>query len=186
MENDQSFWCAVQVGPNHERLAAAHLAAKQHVHLLPLYHTKRRWSDRTKELTLPLFPGYLFCRYTEGRRADILSTCGVIRILGYGGKPARVDDGEVEAIRAATQSGLTCSSTPYLTTGDMARIERGALKGLTGIVVAAKHGKPQLILSVTLLQRSVAVAVDADCLSPVRMEVGIARYASYPGVLSHT
>jgi len=121
-----------------------------------------------KELDVPLFPGYLFCRYEERARCKILSTAGVLRILGYGDRPVPVNDDEMAAIERVTQSGYECHPMEYLGTGCRVRVNSGALKGLEGRVIAVKAKKQRFVVSLTLLQRSVAVEVEveADCLSP--------------------
>jgi len=162
-----SYWIAVQVRPNHERTTAEHFALWNHEHFLPTYRVRRKWCDRMKELELPLFPGYVFCRYEAGVRWRILSTAGVVRILGYGGCPAEVNEEEITAIARITQSGYDCEPLAYIQTGDRVRIDAGPLKGLTGVVVKAKPGRQRFITSVTLLQRSVSVEVDGDSLSPI-------------------
>ena len=91
----------------------------------------------------------------------------MVRILGYGGCPAEVNEEEITAIARITQSGYDCEPLAYIQTGDRVRIDAGPLKGLTGVVVKAKPGRQRFITSVTLLQRSVSVEVDGDSLSPI-------------------
>ena len=113
---------------------------------------------------MPLFPGYLFCRMNPHNRLPVLQTPGVIQIVGVGKSPIPVEEEEIAAIQRAEKSGLSVMPWPYLKVGHVARIEDGPLSGLTGIVVKIKSGL-KLVLSVTLLQRSVAVEVDRHWLS---------------------
>jgi transcription antitermination factor NusG len=127
---------------------------------LPLYRSRTRWSDRVREIETPLFPGYLFCRFDPQKRLPILKTPGVIQVLGYSHQPIPVQETEIETIQALVASGIPSQPWPYLEVGDRVRIESGPLRGREGVLVEFK-GKYRLILSVALLQRSVAVEIDA-------------------------
>jgi transcription antitermination factor NusG len=126
---------------------------------LPVSKSRRKWSDRIKEIEAPLFPGYLFCRMNPNDRLPVLITPGVVQIVGSGKTPIPVDEHEIAAIQRVGSSGLTTISWPYLQVGQMARIEEGPLQGMSGIVVRIKSGL-KLVLSVQLLQRSIAVEID--------------------------
>lgn len=151
----------------HESGVADHLQNKGYEWFLPLYKARRRWSDRIKEVDAPLFPGYLFCRFNPHNRLPILKTPGVTQIVGYNHVPVPVDEQEIEAIRRLVVSGLPNAPCAYLEIGSKVRIEVGALRGLEGILTEVK-GKRRLILSITLLQRSVAVEIDTDAVSVVQ------------------
>ena len=152
-------WFALQTRCRYESFVAKQLAHKGYEILLPLYECRRRWSDRIKELELPLFPGYVFCRFNPLVRLPILMTPGVIQVVGIGRSPVPVDDAEIAAIQTAVQSGLPRQPWPFLQIGQRVRVECGPLCGLEGILVDFK-GRHRLVLSMTLLQRSVAVEVD--------------------------
>ncbi len=126
---------------------------------LPLYQARRRWSDRVKEVDLPLFPGYIFCRFVSEERMPILTTPSVLGIAGIGKEPLPIDDDEIEAIRRVVESGLGLAPEPFLEKGRRVRINAGSLEGLEGMIEDVRH-KHRLILSVTLLQRSIAVDID--------------------------
>jgi transcription antitermination factor NusG len=162
-------WFALQVRSRYESGVAEHLKSKGYEWFLPLYKARRRWSDRVKEIDSPLFPGYLFCRFNPYDRLPILKTPGVTQIVGYNHVPVPVDDHEIEAIRRLVASGLPNSPCAYLGVGSKVRIEAGALRGLEGILTELK-GKRRLVLSITLLQRSVAVEIDSDAVSVVRAQ----------------
>ena len=97
-------WFALQTRCRYESFVAKQLAHKGYEILLPLYECRRRWSDRIKELELPLFPGYVFCRFNPLVRLPILMTPGVIQVVGIGRSPVPVDDAEIAAIQTAVQS----------------------------------------------------------------------------------
>jgi transcription antitermination factor NusG len=160
-------WFALQIRMRHEMSVADHLQGKSYEWFLPLYKTRRRWSDRVKEVSSPLFPGYLFCRFNPHDRLPILKTPGVTQIVGYNHIPVPVDEHEIEAIRKLVASGVPNFPCAFLQVGSNVRIETGALRGLEGILTELK-GKRRLVLSITLLQRSVAVEIDSDAVSVIR------------------
>ena len=165
-------WYAIRIQSRLGNVAAATLRGKGYEEFLPLYRSRRRWSDRIKELDLPLFPGYLFCRCdVNDRLMPILTTPGVIGIVGAGKTPIPVDDEEIEAIRAILRSGLAAHPWPFLQVGSKVYIERGPLTGLEGII-ANTDKVYRLIVSVNLLQRSVAVEIDREWARPIADGMG--------------
>lgn len=163
----QLSWYALRVQSRLSSLASTTLRGKGYEEFLPLYRSRRKWSDRIKELELPLFPGYLFCRFdVSDRLMPILTTPGVIGILGAGKTPVPVDIEEIEAIRAILRSGLAAQPWPLLRVGAKVYIERGPLAGLEGIVINTDKVY-RLIVSVSMLQRSVAVEIDREWARPI-------------------
>src|ERR1700739_123322 len=114
---------ALQVRSRYENIAAAHLSGKGYECFLPLYKTRRRWSDRFKEMECPLFPGYVFCRLNPLDRLPIHITPGVILIVGQGKTPEPIDETEIEAIQSAVKSGLPSQPCPFLQIGQRVRID---------------------------------------------------------------
>src|SRR5436190_14761882 len=112
-------WFALRVRANFEQLIAASLSNKGYEQLLPLYSTRRQWSDRIKELQKPLFPGYLFCRFDPENRLPILKTPGVTGIVGIGKTPLPVEAHEVENVRRIVESGLDSLPWPFLKAGQL-------------------------------------------------------------------
>lgn len=157
-------WFAILTRTGREKNASLLLENNGYECYLPLSRSKRQWSDRVKEIELPLFPGYLFCRMNPNNRLPVLMTPGVIQIVGVGKMPVPVDEHEIAAIKCVGKSALPTMPWPYLQVGNVARIEEGPLTGLTGMVVKIKSGL-KLILSVNLLQRSVAVEIDRGWIS---------------------
>jgi len=156
-------WFAVQVKARREKLVQLQLQRKDYECFLPLYTTKRLGYDRVRQHELPLFPGYLFCRLDPVKRLPVLITPGVMQIVGVAKEPVPIDDGEIAAIHCILLSGLAARPCPYqlLQVGQRVRIEHGPLSGLEGILIRFKNHQ-RLIVSVTLLQRSVAVEIDND------------------------
>jgi len=156
-------WFALQVNSRKENWIAAHLLGQGYECFLPTYTSLREWSDRRKEIELPLFPGYLFCRFNPLERLPILKTPGVIQVVGCNRIPVPIDEQEVQAIQRMIESSFARQPWPYLEVGERVRIKSGALRGLEGILVSFK-GNHRLVLSVTLLRRSVAVEIDSSAV----------------------
>ncbi|HWQ52164.1 MAG TPA: UpxY family transcription antiterminator [Bryobacteraceae bacterium] len=160
-------WFAVFTQTLREQYVASLLRNKGYTAFVPLYKVSRRWSDRLKEVDFPLFPAYLFCQLDPDDRMPILSTPGVKGIVGIGKVPTPVCDSEVEAIRTIVASGQGGVPWNFLQTGVSVRVDGGPLRGLEGILVQIKS-QYRVIVSVTLLQRSVAVEVDLEWVRPIR------------------
>jgi transcription antitermination factor NusG len=159
-------WFALQVRSRYENIVTAHLDGKAYEWFLPLYKSRRRWSDRFKEIERPLFPGYLFCRLNPLNRFPILVIPGVVRIVGTSKTPIPVDETEIAAIQAAVKSGLPSQPMQFLQIGQRVRIDYGPLCGLEGILLDFR-GRNHLVLSVTLLQRSIAVQVENAAVTSI-------------------
>src|SRR5664280_350305 len=157
--------------PRPDQLSWSTLRGKGYQEFFPLYRSRRRWSDRTKELELPLFPGYSFCQFDVNHRLPILTTPGVIGIVGAGKIPVPVDLEEIEAIRAILRSGLAAQPWPLLRVGSKVYIEGGPLAGLEGIITNTDKVY-RLVVSVSLLQRSVAVEIDREWARPIADRMG--------------
>lgn len=183
IENGADPWYALWVRSRHEKTVADVLRGKGVESFLPLSRSRRRWSDRVREVELPLIPGYVFCRSDLKNRMPILTTPGVVQIVGAGKIPEPVDEIEMQSLITAVQSGLHLQLWPFLKVGQRVSIEEGPLRSLEGILVTTK-GKDQLILSVTLLQRSVAVTVDRRWVRPIgespRFIGGVSRLHANP------
>ena len=168
-ENHSYPWYALWVKSRYENTVASHLQARGYESFLPLYKCQRRWSDRFKEIELPLFPGYVFCQFNPLNRLPILSIPGVVHVVGVGRTPVPVDEGEIATIQATVKSGLASQPWPFLQVGHKVRIEHGPLCGLEGILLDFR-GHQRLVISVTLLQRSVAVQVDGAWVRPMSQQ----------------
>jgi transcription antitermination factor NusG len=160
-------WYALIVKHQHEKVVARELQSIGIEALLPVYKTRRDWSDRTKEIELPLISGYVFARIGEESRVQALRIPSVLRLVGFGGKPAPIDTREIAALRAAMNSKLPLKPWPYLREGDRVRVERGPLKDTEGVVLREKDSM-RLVICVELLQRSVAVEVSPELIVPVK------------------
>ena len=160
-------WYAITVKHQHEQSVRALLEGKGLEALAPTYRGCRRWSDRLKELDLPIFAGYVFCRFPYQERIQVLDTPGVVKVVSFGGKPAGIPDAEITAIQKVIASQLPARPWPYLKPGDRVRIERGPLRGVEGTLLREKD-RLRFVVGVELLQRAMSVELEIDMVEPVR------------------
>ena len=159
-------WYAVRVKPNFEQTAARWLAAKGYEQLAPTYPARRQWSDRTKDIEAPLFAGYIFCRFNPMQRLPVLQSPGVLTIVAFGKQLAAVDDREIASLQTLLNSKYRVQPWPFLKVGRKIAIIAGPLRGVEGIVLEAKDNY-RLVVSVTLLQRSVSVEIERRWIQPL-------------------
>ena len=152
-------WYVLQCRVRKESMISAQLEGQGFQCFLPMYKSVREWSDRKKVVEQPLFPGYVFCRFEYTQRRPVVLTPGVLQVVGCGKSPIPVEQKEIEAIQLAVASELPSQPWPYMEVGERVRIHTGKLAGLEGILINFK-GNHRVVLSVTLLQRSVALEVD--------------------------
>jgi len=156
-------WYALQIRPRFEKVASVCLRDKGYEEYVPTYTSKRCWSDRIKTIELPIFPGYIFCKFEVQNRLPILVTPGVLSIVGTGKIPVAISETEISSVQKIVASRQACAPWPFVHAGERVSVERGPLAGLEGIVIEVKSNL-RLILSLPLLQRSVAVEIDRDCI----------------------
>src|SRR5438067_9368258 len=137
-KDDDLRWYALYVRQRYEKIVASHLAGKGYDVFLPAYQTKRRWSDRVKIVEMPLFAGYVFCKFDFRERLPILVAPGVHFVVGFGKTATPVDPAELHAVRLAVSSGLPCEPWPFVKVGNRVRVKYGALAGLEGFVLDVK------------------------------------------------
>jgi transcription antitermination factor NusG len=162
----QVEWNAVYTRHQHEKTVAESLAGNEFEVFLPTYNTIRQWKDRKKQLSLPLFPCYVFVHINFERRLRVLTTPGVLFVVTFAGRPAPIPDFEMDAIRKAVESRLRVEPHPFLQCGDRVRVTSGPLADVEGILVR-KKGTYRLILSAELLGKSIAVEIDAFSVKPL-------------------
>ena len=167
---DERAWCAVYTRHQHEKTVSEMLEAKNFEVFLPLYESTRKWKDRRKVLSLPLFPCYVFVRGAIERRLPVLSTPGVHMIIHFGERIVTVPDEEIDAIRRTVEGQLRVEPHPFLRCGERVRVVRGSLEGVEGVLVRKKNWY-RLVLSVEMLAQSVAVEIDAMDIEPVQRNV---------------
>jgi transcription antitermination factor NusG len=153
-------WHALYTRHQHEKLVQQILNEKGFETFLPLYQATHRWKDRMRQLWLPLFPSYVFIRGGLDRRLDLVTTTGFHSIVSEGQRPGIVSQVEIDALRQLVETRLRVEPHPFLKVGDRVRVKSGPLAGFEGMLVRKKN-QYRLVLSVELLQQSVAAEVDA-------------------------
>jgi transcription antitermination factor NusG len=164
IDNNDHEWWAVQVWSGREPLTTQHLRVRGYEVFLPSYVVQRRWSDRVKNVRQPLFGGYVFCRADVQAVGKIVETPGVIRIVGTRMGPIPVAPDEIKTLQRLVETRLSVEPWPFLRAGQRVRIDAGPLRDTEGILLLAKN-RHRLVVSVTLLQRSVAVEIDSEWVS---------------------
>jgi transcription antitermination factor NusG len=163
-EADEPQWFALAVKPRCDKAVARVLEIKGYETFLPLYKKSNQYATRSKVSELPLFPGYVFCRFQPRTRLPILITPGVTQILGVGNMPMPLCDREIFSLQTAMKAQLTIQPFPFLQLGQKVRINHGVLAGVEGIVISFRQYL-RMVISVTLLQRSVLLEIDRDQVS---------------------
>ncbi len=161
MAAPETKWYAVYTKSRHEKVVAEELWQKQIECFLPLQQRYSKWKDRTKLVQFPLFPGYLFVHAPiREKRLDILKVPSVVRIVGFNSIPEPIPDEQIQAVKNLVFNEMEYDPYPYLASGDRVRIVRGPLRGLEGILVEKKN-RYTFVLSIDLIQQSVACEIDA-------------------------
>jgi len=167
VEYVEARWYAAYTSANHEKRVAVQLVQRSVEHFLPLYASVRKWKDRRVKLDLPLFPGYVFVQIALRDRLQVMQIPGVANLVGFGGTPTALPEGEIEALRTSLGSGVRAEPHPFLTAGRRVRVKVGPLAGLEGIVIRRKN-RLRLVVSLDLIHRAAAVEVETADLEGVR------------------
>lgn len=164
-------WYAAYTCANHEKRVSEQLRARRVEHFLPLYSSVRRWKDRRVILDLPLFPGYVFVKMALRDRLQVNEVPGVAHLVGFDGTPAALPEQEIDALKTSLVRGVRAEPYPYLRAGQRVRVRNGPLTGMEGVLLRRK-GSFRLVISIELIQRSVAVdadAADVEAVVPARV-----------------
>ena len=165
-------WFAVRVKTRFEKRISDTLTEKGFTSFLPQYAKHTTWSDRVVKTTAPLFPGYVFFQMeVNDNWLPVLTTPGVFDLVSCGGAPAQVDRGELASLHRVLNSSLLAEPWPFIEVGRTVVVEKGALTGIEGTLIEIKS-RSRLVITVSLLQRSVAVEIDRSWVSPVRKGPG--------------
>jgi len=159
-------WYVAYARPRHEKHIARQLAERGVGSFVPLYTSVRRWKDRRKRLELPLFPGYVFVQIALQCKLDLLRLPGVVDFVRFQGSPVPVLSGEIESLRQGLSGACLVHPHPFLQAGRKVRIRGGALEGVEGIFVR-RRGQTRVVLSVSLIQRSVAIEIEEADVEPL-------------------
>ena len=168
----QQSWYAIRVRSNFEQTTTDFLEANGYTVFCPRYHERRQWSDRTKQIHVPLFSGYVFCQLDIRNRLPVLQAPGVVNIVSFGRTCMPIANEEIAAVQAIVNSPVFARPCPYLNVGDRVRIERGPLAGVEGVLQQIKN-EYRLIVSVHLLQRSLSTEISLDWIKQTKQSFRI-------------
>ncbi len=165
-ENGNLAWYALRTRSRHEKLVHQQLDSRRVEVFLPLVDRRRRWKDRWKTVSFPLFPGYCFARFPYQDRLSVVTAVGVVQVLGINGIAIPVPDHEIEAVRQLVTCTLPFDSHPYLKEGMEVEVVRGSLAGVRGILIS-KGARARLVVAINLIQQAASVELDAADVQPV-------------------
>lgn len=166
LAEDAARWFAVYTSTRHEKMVAKHCAQRHIECFLPLYRKLHHWAKRSQvTVELPLFPNYLFVHIRPQYRVPVLAMPGVLGLVGRGHICSALSDAEIESLQAALEQNRL-EPHPYLVVGERVRIRTGSMEGIEGILVRKKN-ELRVVVTLALIQRSVAVEVDADDVETV-------------------
>lgn len=158
---EEKHWYAVRVRSNHEHVVASMLDAVGVEAFLPCFSSKRRWSDRVKQIEEPLFQGYVFGHFHGWNPLPVLQVPGVVQVVSFGKLPASIPDEEIAALKKVVEAGISPKPSTVPKTGEPVVILQGPLKGVEGVLLKAEE-KARFVVSVTILQRAVSVEMKEE------------------------
>jgi len=157
-------WYAIRVMSNRERAVASLLEGKGFQVSLPLYRSRRNGTGRHKRSVL--FPGYLFSSFDPNVLLPILSVPGVVHIVCRQRTPVPVDPSEMDAVRRLADAALDSQPCAWIAIGERVRVREGPLAGVEGIL-AREGTRDRIVISISLLMRSVMVELDRSAVESV-------------------
>lgn len=178
MGRENAQWSVLWTHSNTERRVEEQLRGKGFETFLPMVKSWARRGGAQRSVPQPMFSGYVFVRHVVDKQSyiEMLKARGVVKVLGERwDRPAAIPDGEIETIRRVAAADVPVFPHPFLKEGQHVRIVDGALEGLEGILIATRPQKGLLVVSVDILQRSVAVGVESTQVRPVVAQPVLAR-----------
>ena len=153
-----AHWYAVRTRSRHEKVVATQLRSLEVEIFLPLVNRIHRWSDRQKQVALPLFPGYAFARlvYASDQRLRVIRSHGVVGFVGPRGAATPIPDSQIEGVRTLLSQDVPFKNHGFLRAGQRIRIRGGSLDGVEGILLEQKKART-LVISIEPIQRSISI-----------------------------
>lgn len=162
----ESLWYALRVRTKCEKVVAGGLRQREIFNFLPIYQTRTQWSDRVKTNSLPLFPGYVFAKLDAHQLHRLYPVPGFMYVVGRGSVPEPLNESDIDAVKCLVSKGIGVGPWPFCAAGQLVDVIRGPLSGLQGVYLRAK-GKDRLVISIPMLQRSVATEIESYNVQPV-------------------
>ena len=161
-------WYALYTRPRHEKKSAELLSDKGFEVYLPIVNKVRQWKDRKKKVEVPLFNSYFFANFEYNNRFNVLDTHGIVKIIGFSGKPAIVPDWQIDSLKRMLAFPESVKLEKYITPGEIVEIKTGPMRGLKGMVDLKKDSK-RLVLSIDGVFQSVSVEIEEEFVERVKI-----------------
>ncbi len=164
----QPQWYAIRTRSRHEKMVSEQLQQQGIENFLPLMKRSHKWTDRVKEVEVPLFSGYAFVRMslTSPERLRVLKTYGVAGFVGFNNAATAIPENQIQDVRTLLANGVPFQEHPYLRAGQRVRIRGGSLDGMEGILSVQNEDR-SLIISVESIQRSLSIRIQGYSVEPV-------------------
>ena len=163
-------WYACRTRARAEKKVDRLLTAAGVTSYVPLIERVRTWSDRSKRVAFPLFPGYVFARSTLGSLPEIVRTPNLIEIVRVNGAPTPIRETEIESIRSLVHGSRLIGEEPsahdYLVRGQEVRVVQGPFMGMQGILTEVR-GKAKIVVRGAAIRQAVSVEMASGCVQPV-------------------
>lgn len=163
-------WYALYTRPRHEKKVYDQLIEKNIESFLPLKKESRRWKDRRKTIEMPLFNGYVFINIELKDRLEALQTNGVVRMIGFGGEPAKIPDWQIEQLQQVIANADSLRPEDYIKTGDYVEITGGPLQGIRGYL-RENRGESRVAILIDGIYQSTSFVVDRELVRKLKMDV---------------
>tara|TARA_B100000131_G_scaffold284067_1_gene292398 strand:- start:1728 stop:2234 length:507 start_codon:yes stop_codon:yes gene_type:complete len=157
-------WFAFYTKSRHEKSVSIALENKGFEVYLPLLKERRKWSDRKKWVTFPLFKSYIFIKIEAKESVFALKTPGIVKIIKFGDKPSPILDDTIKSLKLMIEGGYNPQPIEYFTKGDPVIIRDGPLKGLKG-EIGTIHNQDHFIIHIDAIQHSVSIKINRAYLS---------------------
>src|SRR5688572_14469709 len=154
-------WFALQTRSRHEKVVRSQLEMQKVETFLPTMKRVSQWTDRKKEIEVPLFAGYCSGKFSLADRVPVLQSQGVVRVVGSAGKPEPVPDEEINALKRLISNSCNYICHPFLKEGMLVEVINGPMQGVKGRLIRGTKNS-RLVVSISLIQRSVSIEIDAD------------------------
>ena len=161
-------WYALHTRARHERVVEHRLRGQGMETFLPTVRETHRWSDRKKTVEVPLFSCYVFvrCVLNSDDRTRVYRVESVHGFVGTRGAGIPIPDEQIKNVRTALSQPAPCRSHPFLKVGQRVRVCGGAMDGVEGVFLS-ENGDQSLVISVEVIQRSLAIRIDGYDVKPI-------------------
>lgn len=164
--DESVHWHALYTRARHEKRVAASLSDRGFDEYLPLIARESQWHDRRKRILWPVFPGYVFARFSPEQAAAVVEIPGVVSVLSVAGSPARIPESDIDNIRAlvaaADATGALPEAEVLLEAGEHVEITQGPFRGVRGIVIEQRGAKITIQVGLSAIRQGVRLETPAS------------------------